>query len=676
MNTRLKSFVVRLQTGLLMFGFLMGDSLRAEETPQKEAPPEQIEKNVQAPKPAKLTGLEKVLADLEARIAVQEKRIKDLDKPGNEAIVARLKQQVKQQKDVVERLKEQEKQRRLRTAQVPAAPLKPKPPIRRAPDLRAAQPAPRVIPNRIQRPVAPRVQAQARVQIQGGIAGVQQEPFFIEGPNIVVGGVHNGALQLNAGLIELDKFVLEDEFLEREELIPVKATAAEAEKKKEEDLLRLLNADKVHGSLIGVDPDKGLAWKSPSIVDPVHFKLDHLALVKLADQKPEGAAEHKSIVHLTNDDSFKGDIVELNEHGLVLDTWYAGQLYIRRIMLKSIQPNSGTTRIVYEGPTDASEWQIAGNSWRVAGKKLIVQNNGTIGRQFDNLPDKIELAFNANWRGYVALTIQLFGADPLASGGTQYSLNLRSSQASMYRYENGKQTMLWNNSITQMRRDASTGKTVGDFKFYLDLKDNQFLLEINGKEVKRWTDPNATLKNGGCISFNGQQYGNCEISDIRVTQWNGKLPDSNGTATEVKDDQDLLYLINTDVVPCTLKSIKNDKAMIDSDGVELAIPLARVNDILFASETAERARRMGGDVKAQFTDWGQITLDLQQLKDGSFVGRSQNFAATMADAGKPMEEIKFADVKLPVRAFKQLDFNIYDAREEDDEELEELFEKR
>ena len=130
------------------------------------------------------------------------------------------------------------------------------------------------------------------------------------------------------------------------------------------DVVRFRNGDALHGTVMGAAAT-GLQWHGAGVTTPIQFDLTNLAEVDLAPRPPQTPrVRHHALIRLTNGDQLAGDIVSLDETNLLLETWYAGRLKIKRSVLQTIENRSAAPNVIYSGPNGASDWQTdAQNAW-------------------------------------------------------------------------------------------------------------------------------------------------------------------------------------------------------------------------------------------------------------------------------------------------------------------------
>jgi hypothetical protein len=387
-----------------------------------------------------------------------------------------------------------------------------------------------------------------------------------------------------------------------------------------EDTLSFLNRDQLHGILLAIDGDTGLHWQSPEARDPIIFKTAQISQIKLDSHKPPAAAQSAQRIGLTNGDEFPGNIVSLDDKTLVLDTWYAGRLSIPRAMLRRITPVSGANSSLYEGPTGLDGWTIGrmggGRAWSFRDGALIGTSYGTIGRDV-KLPGMSSVQFDLVLRGNSPFSIGLY-ADHAENFGNGYMLQLSNGYTELQRYSRNVGSNDLGSTQLQniMRHDKS------HIELRASKEKKSIWLLVDDKMVKEWTDPAEFNGDGTYLTFSCQPGTYVKISNIKVSQWDGKFDDSSPNQ---KTGDDSVQLANEDKVSGHLESIQDGKARLSSAYAELNIPLERVDQIDLSTAHSDQAKPAASDVRAYFPEGGSVTMQLTQWDAKGCTGSSPNF---------------------------------------------------
>lgn len=463
-----------------------------------------------------------------------------------------------------------------------------------------------------QGPVVIRAQGQARVVVQGGIGGGL----------MITGSSSNTATGLKP---------------------TPSSKPAEVH-----DVLEFLSGDRLRGNLEAVDP-AALVWRHEAAADPIRFKLPALQAARLApphESAPAGREE--SLVHLTNDDTLSGTLISLDADKLLLDTWYGGTVSVRRAMVRRLIPNLKSQAVVYAGPDDLANWstgeRTAAGAWKLRGDTLVCYQQTPIGREIEGWPDRARIDFDVAWENYPGFNICFYADSLQIYNNNGYMLQVSGSSLYFRRQQRNKgATNLWNENMEKFNQ-SRTRKAA--FSLLVDRHKASFTLLVDGEVVRQWTDSNGFAGEGKGIVLQPQAMGGMRFSNIRVSHWNGSVPD-----TESKPDpaQDHLDFINRDTVSGALLSIADGKAKVKSSYGDVDVPLDRISQVTLSQDKLERARRNKEDIRALFSGTTAVTFDLDRMDNGRLSGTSENFGA----------------ISVPLAALRQVEFNIYKKRAQD-----------
>ncbi len=424
--------------------------------------------------------------------------------------------------------------------------------------------------------------------------------------------------------------------------VPGPATGGAAPAVKDGDTLRFRNTDTIHGTVLGVAPAVGLRWRHGDVKDSILFGLDNVAEIQLAPRPPRASrAVHRTVVELTNGDRLAGDIVGLNEKTLTLNTWYAGQLILRRPALQRIAFVSAPREAAYVGPTGLEEWtrgEGQKSAWSFRKGALVSSRNGAIGRDV-KLPDMANIEFDIGWQGQFYLHVG-FGFDQVRqlynSGGYMLQFNQSNVYLQRYRPQQGSNNLGQNVEIPNFNR-----KTKAHLSIRVNKAKKSITLMVDGQVVRQWTEPDDWVSKGGFLVFLSQGQGSCRVSNISVTDWDGRLDSDSVVGVETED---LVRLANNDKVSGTIQAITRDQILFATSFAEMKIPLERVSTVEFAGQKAEKARRQATDVRAVFLDGSNFTLGLEKLDETALVGSSENCGRVTG----------------AIDAFRSIQFHIYE----------------
>ena len=163
-------------------------------------------------------------------------------------------------------------------------------------------------------------------------------------------------------------------------------------------------------------------------------------------------------------------------------------------------------------------------------------------------------------------------------------------------------------------------------------------LLMDGEVINRWTDLGGFKGGGSGIIFQNQGAGSVQLSNIRVSQWEGMFePDiTAGAATNA----DAVSFLNHDKAGGKVQSITEGKLNLLVGGSLLHVPAGRVRRIDFAQSSAATELRGPWEVRAVFPGGGSVSFQLDKWDDKSVSGRSALFGS-LAFQPASIREIEF-----------------------------------
>jgi len=422
----------------------------------------------------------------------------------------------------------------------------------------------------------------------------------------------------------------------------------------EADELRFLNGDRLHGRLLSVSPDEGLLWRHPKAQEPILFSLDSVSDVRLATRTaPRREQSLHAQVRLTNDDELRGEILSLDKDRLRLRTSYAGEVALRRLMLKAILPSLAGSATIYEGPTGLEGWTRSEeeNAWSFRKNSFYGESTGGIGRDV-RLPDHARIEIDLSWTQYLSFSLA-FHTDTLnALEGNCYFLQFNGTEAYLHRCQSDQGTRNIGSAATLSSLER---KRRASFVVFVDKPRKVFRLFLDGELVQEWNDPGEFAGKGtGVFLYQDSSAGPVRVSRLRVARWDGVrgLQDTLTTS-----DHDVVLLTNNDKITGRVEVIGNNELAMGTSYGSIKVPIPRVAQVAFASQQSHRARRQATDVRAHLRDGGAITLALDKLDETSLVGSSEN-------CGR---------VTCALDAFGRIEFQLYRERKHGEEKEDDGF---
>lgn len=409
-----------------------------------------------------------------------------------------------------------------------------------------------------------------------------------------------------------------------------------------EDVLTLLNGDRLQGRLVGVDARGVLTWQHSAMLDPLRCSTVALDKVELQPRKSEGLRPYHHSVRLVNGDRFCGDVVMLDATQLVLRTWYAGSLGIERARLAALSPSAMKVGVLYEGPSAGLEgWLISEDEPSVPGLilrkgALLLPQGRACGRHIAKLPDKVRFDLELSHWATSSFLFSFFCDDPRRMEGDAYQVNFSGGHIEFQRkLSGGEERSLGALDLPEHQ----TGRRRMHVTILADRLARRFIFLLDGRVAHEFRDAQEFKANGDRsehLAFMGLDTASLRIFRISVAAWDGRVPRLEGEAG-APVDQDILILSNGDNIAGTAHSIELGKARFKTAFGELAIPMERIADLRFANKCAP----LKGTVRCWLNEQDVMTLALEKLTSEVITGFVEGIGP----------------LKLPLGACTRLEFN-------------------
>ena len=431
-------------------------------------------------------------------------------------------------------------------------------------------------------------------------------------------------------------------------------------------VVRFSNGDRLTGEVVSLTLEK-LVCASPILKAPAEFDLTHvidLTMPRGLRAPQETIAGHLATLALTNGDTIHGQLSGLSNEEVRLKTSYAGELVFRRVIVKSIVINR-TSDYHYRGPNNIDEWTKADNpeAWTFNGGVLHSSASGGIAREID-FPKDSSISFDAAWRGAFRPKIIFYSKDITTinpAGG--YEMVFQGNSVHVKR----------SSSNDWLGHSANAGVFKENEKAHIEIRvstrTGMIVLLVDGELIDIWEDAEVK-KNGFGKGFHivSQEASQLRISNIEVTSWDGYVEDladrqqrlrdqalrggfdfgngeNLGEATEEDAiEEGRMILRNGDNIDGEVTRINGEEITIKTPLSEVAIPIARLKNLVLKKADMETPKRYKGDVRATLADGSKLVFRLDGVEGDSLVVFSQNFG----------------NGKFDRNAFKRIEFNIYD----------------
>ena len=187
--------------------------------------------------------------------------------------------------------------------------------------------------------------------------------------------------------------------------------------------LLLSNGDRLSGSPKFINAQQ-LALDSAYLNEPATFDIPQILSIQMDQGAITPTPEIFTRIQLqnrnqeTNGDTLIGQLKELNEDNIKLDTQYSETLTLKRSMVQSLNIVS-KRQGHYRGPNSLHEWQTstkplpeANESWRLKNHRLEFKGASaeSIGKDL-GLRKKSQISFDLAWETHMNFQLQLYSSD-------------------------------------------------------------------------------------------------------------------------------------------------------------------------------------------------------------------------------------------------------------------------
>ena len=418
--------------------------------------------------------------------------------------------------------------------------------------------------------------------------------------------------------------------------------------------LLLSNGDRLSGTPKFINAQQ-LALDSAYLNEPATFDIPQILSIQMDQGAITPTPEIFTRIQLqnrnqeTNGDTLIGQLKELNEDNIKLDTQYSETLTLKRSMVQSLNIVS-KRQGHYRGPNSLHEWQTstkplpeANESWRLKNHRLEFKGASaeSIGKDL-GLRKKSQISFDVAWETHMNFQLQLYSSDVKSPKPSScYQFNFDSYAVVMITRTKGKES-----DPSRQRFAERPSKKEAHFDVCINRETGIATIYINGKQACIMQSPIAEPDDLGTgLTFVSHRLRPISISNIHVSPWNGiplgKLARNQADddlPAEAKQPHDII-LMNGDSVPCTVGVIQDDRMIVNTKHTPIRIPIERIKSINW-KDKREEPKKYKGDVRAWFHHGGFITLKRTSITEDKLSGYSQ----------------ALGDVSIDLAAFSKIDF--------------------
>ena len=418
------------------------------------------------------------------------------------------------------------------------------------------------------------------------------------------------------------------------------AASAKPEKMPEPrgDLLEFVDGSALHGSLARMDLEHGLAWAAPAAAGPIHFRPDHIDVLRFTHAESVSVAPSCHLWFGNGDDLY-GSLRSLDDQRLDFNTWFGGDMVIPRAAVRAITFLSSNYSVAYEGPYDTGGWVVVNNSpksWSFHDGAFVGAGAGLLGREL-HLTNSTTVEFDLALNNYFTLEIGVYCdvTDRLDFNGGSCVVNLTPQKVSLAQAQNMGVTLAPLNAPGL----AGEGKNRMRVAIECDKSEGTISVFINHVLARTWKDCRFTGGGTGIVFLQRTMFSNAtlKLNHLKVSQWEGRCEPENAPPPA---NSDAMNFVNHDRAAGKIQSIRDGKARLALANAVLDIPLERVTRMEFAGSEVPAETPGPWQVRAHFPGGGSLSFQLEKWNDQAVSGRSALFGA-LAFQPNAIREMEF-----------------------------------
>lgn len=406
------------------------------------------------------------------------------------------------------------------------------------------------------------------------------------------------------------------------------------------NVLAFRNGDSVHGALLGIDSSRAVRWRHAAASGDLVFACTNIDTIDFVASQPGPAEPVRQIVSLSNGDTLRGQVETLDDGVVKVSAAGGRSVLVPRPMIASIAfPHFGG-KLLYSGPDGMIGWSqppvTDGVGWVFDKGELLSRYPVSIGRPV-TLPKTAVIEFSCVDEQPLAFRFDFYSDRPLGFQPTGFFMELRQSTVLVsYVDRNTGQRDLGG---TRQCPYIPGGRM--NYRLCVNGKTSEITLFVNGATAGSWKVPADAAFAGNVIGFQPRTVGTLRVSGIRVSEWDGRLPNAGDDAKDPLHD--VVHLTNGDSAAGRMKSIVNGVALIQTDFTTATLPIERIARIDLAATNRRRARFFADDVWLYYPDQGRLTLRIEAVTNDVVSGYSENVG----------------HVAIPLREFRRMRLNPY-----------------
>ena len=210
-------------------------------------------------------------------------------------------------------------------------------------------------------------------------------------------------------------------------------------------------------------------------------------------------------------------------------------------------------------------------NWKMEGGALVCQGiGGMIGRELE-WPPNAEFSFDFEWTNVPSMEVA-FLSDKLREANAFNGYKMRLMQNSFQILRQTSQCgggLAFNSAMVanaQFRPKAGRKAS----QHFAESREKQLSVMVDGKLIRTWTDKAGFPGEGGAIGLYPRTANVMKISNLRLREWNGVLPDGENPNPNGVDGKDKIHFRNGDSLSGQVKAIEKPNLIVATEFGEVS----------------------------------------------------------------------------------------------------------
>jgi hypothetical protein len=377
----------------------------------------------------------------------------------------------------------------------------------------------------------------------------------------------------------------------------------------------------LRGEISSFEKDKTFKITAPSLQND-NINIPSTALLAIKRMAPPRIAAGGGNLKLTtrNGDIISCFVKEINDDIASVESKSLGNLEIPLNALEKITGADSSIPSVIK-PYDRKNWKTFPEKYsdRLAMDDKLILMIGPVISSINCEMSKIKISFKIlNNFLDEGIGLMLF-ANLDKTKSQAYILRLSSYNIAVSKSVNGDVEQIGQKGITN---NSPIPRKIISYEIFADKTEGSVHIIADNEQAYTFTDKNKTRPDGNLIAFS------CInnfllLSDLKFSEWDGKIPDSDKSIAVVPSGFDIMSFNNKDKIEGNLKDIDTEKVFFESSFGKLEAPIERISSIVIQKPKITPPPERTGMNIVKFPGGDIIKVKIEKINDGKLFGETQ-----------------------------------------------------